>query len=690
MVVLCTPAQAAQYFVNTVEDTPDATPADGLCADSAGRCSLRAAVMEANVAPAPVPAIIHLPAGDFLLALAGTGEDAAHSGDLDILHPVTVIGAGPALTRIDGAAQDRVFEVHAGATLRLRRLAVLNGQLDGSASGGGAGVRVGDSAALHLQEVEVAGHRMRDRPGGIALDVRGCVQGRYVRIRDNGDKETPAAAGSVTIRVGSQPGDEGACLLLDDSEISGNSADAAGAIQAGPAGVVLRRSLLSGNTASGAGALQLAAGVEARLENVTISGNRGDPGAVLVAVGARVEVQGSTVTANGPRSGTASQVGGIRDLNAPPGQTSLANSILAGNGPGLLADDCAGVVSSGGGNHYGDCSGLQSLPNDRLEVAVALGPLGDHGGFTRSHLPHAQAIDDGWAAGCLRTDQRGQPRAFDHDGDDDPGCDVGAVEMQSPQPTFTVNTPDDSADILPGDGHCDEGRQRCSLRAAIHEANARPGVDIVALPPGIFVFGLAGQSEDAAATGDLDVTDDLVLLGAGSALTTIDAGALDRVIDVHDVGGGRHVALRGVPLRNGRFAAGAGLQVAAGAQVDLEDIILRDHRSDGPVAATALAVGGRVSGRHVRILGNVDEGWGATIAVGTLAGACDATGEEDPDATLDLEDCEISGNVALLAGALSARCGRTVLRRCLVAGNQGGAMSGRWFSTSVRRRSWRT
>lgn len=417
--------------------------------------------MEANVAPAPVPAIIHLPAGDFLLALAGTGEDAAHSGDLDILHPVTVIGAGPALTRIDGAAQDRVFEVHAGATLRLRRLAVLNGQLDGSASGGGAGVRVGDSAALHLQEVEVTGHRMRDRPGGIALDVRGCVQGRYVRIRDNGDKGTPAAAGSVTIRVGSQPGDEGACLLLDDSEISGNSADAAGAIQAGPAGVVLRRSLLSGNTASGAGALQLAAGVEARLESVTISGNRGDPGAVLVAVGARVEVQGSTVTANGPRSGTASQVGGIRDLNAPPGQTSLANSILAGNGPGLLADDCAGVVSSGGGNHYGDCSGLQSLPNDRLEVAVALGPLGDHGGFTRSHLPHAQAIDDGWAAGCLRTDQRGQPRAFDHDGDDDPGCDVGAVEMQSPQPTFTVNTPDDSADILPGDGHCDDGQQQC-------------------------------------------------------------------------------------------------------------------------------------------------------------------------------------------------------------------------------------
>jgi hypothetical protein len=36
VVVLCTPAQAARYFVNTVEDTPDATPADGLCADSAG------------------------------------------------------------------------------------------------------------------------------------------------------------------------------------------------------------------------------------------------------------------------------------------------------------------------------------------------------------------------------------------------------------------------------------------------------------------------------------------------------------------------------------------------------------------------------------------------------------------------------------------------------------------------------
>ncbi|WP_051871201.1 CSLREA domain-containing protein [Chloroflexus sp. MS-G] len=39
---------AATFTVNTTNDTADANPGDGVCADSAGRCSLRAAVMEAN------------------------------------------------------------------------------------------------------------------------------------------------------------------------------------------------------------------------------------------------------------------------------------------------------------------------------------------------------------------------------------------------------------------------------------------------------------------------------------------------------------------------------------------------------------------------------------------------------------------------------------------------------------------
>ena len=36
------------WVVNTTDDLPDATPGDGICATSAGTCSLRAAIDEAN------------------------------------------------------------------------------------------------------------------------------------------------------------------------------------------------------------------------------------------------------------------------------------------------------------------------------------------------------------------------------------------------------------------------------------------------------------------------------------------------------------------------------------------------------------------------------------------------------------------------------------------------------------------
>ena len=49
---------------------------------------------------------------------------------------------------------------------------------------------------------------------------------------------------------------------------------------------------------------------------------------------------------------------------------------------------------------------------------------------------------------------------------------------------------------------------------------------------GTYTLTIAGTGEDAAATGDLDITDDLTITGAGSGLTIIDGNSLDRVFDV--------------------------------------------------------------------------------------------------------------------------------------------------------------
>ena len=41
-------AMAATFTVNNTLDTVDANPGNGVCADSLGQCTLRAAIMESN------------------------------------------------------------------------------------------------------------------------------------------------------------------------------------------------------------------------------------------------------------------------------------------------------------------------------------------------------------------------------------------------------------------------------------------------------------------------------------------------------------------------------------------------------------------------------------------------------------------------------------------------------------------
>ena len=79
------------------------------------------------------------------------------------------------------------------------------------------------------------------------------------------------------------------------------------------------------------------------------------------------------------------------------------------------------------------------------------------------------------------------------------------------------------------DGKCDAD---CSLREAIIAANQHPGPDTVMVPAGTYVLQQVGQ-EDQAAAGDLDILDDLTLMGAGAESTLIDGNQIDRVFRIH-------------------------------------------------------------------------------------------------------------------------------------------------------------
>jgi hypothetical protein len=90
--------------------------------------------------------------------------------------------------------------------------------------------------------------------------------------------------------------------------------------------------------------------------------------------------------------------------------------------------------------------------------------------------------------------------------------------------TFVVDRTDDSASATA----CTAAADDCSLRGAIIAANAHGGADEVDVPAGTYTLTLAGRAEDAAATGDLDVTDDLTIVGTNNATTIVDANGIDR------------------------------------------------------------------------------------------------------------------------------------------------------------------
>ena len=118
------------FAVTSTADAHAAHPGNGRCADSAGRCTLRAAVETASAEPAGTSVTIRVPAGRYRLTL----------GSLDLAdNTVSVVpDAGAArstVVRAGGAF--RVIEVGAAATAALTRVTITGGKAGPSGYGGG-------------------------------------------------------------------------------------------------------------------------------------------------------------------------------------------------------------------------------------------------------------------------------------------------------------------------------------------------------------------------------------------------------------------------------------------------------------------------------------------------------------------------------------------------------------------------
>ena len=217
---------------------------------------------------------------------------------------------------------------------------------------------------------------------------------------------------------------------------------------------------------------------------------------------------------------------------------------------------------------------------------------------------------------------------------------------------FTVNSTADNVDINPGDGIAADLLGNTTLRAAIMEANALAGAQTITLPAGIYLFALVGIGENAAATGDLDITGDLTINGAGAAFTIIDGDGLDRIFEIYP---GAVVNIDGVMIRNGYPGIGIG---RGGGIINRGVMTLANSVVTGN---TGTFSGGGIWNSGTMTLTNTTVSGNAEVA--NPSGQSAGGGGIYTKGTMTLIGTTVSGNTTLGYGGVAVVVSTTLTRR---------------------------
>lgn len=441
---------AAVFVVNSPADVRDAHPGDGLCETAAGNhvCTLRAAVEEANML-ASADTITLQANVTYLLSLTDTFDQV--TSDLVLSDSVTIVGAGPGSTIIDGngaATGQRVFDVFwcvdgvydsqmnkctkGNVSVSMSGIAIKNGF---SANVGGGIYNAGTLTLNNVAITDNTANGLNDWGGGIynagPLTMTNCViannktgthnaYGGGIYNQSTLTITNSTISGNHTYGGSSSPGQGGGLFLIGyastirNSTISGNSAAVGGGIYHSGYPLALINDTISGNSSDGNGGGLHNANGTAGLYNVTVTQN----------------------LANADESGFNAG-GGVSNAS---GTLTLLNSIVAGNEliiptaplPTLDVDECAGTITSQGHNNLefvntNNCTVIGPYSSDN----PLLGTLQFNGGPTQTHaiFPGSPAMDAGDPAGC--TDDLGAPITIDQRGvhrPHGPACDMGAFE----------------------------------------------------------------------------------------------------------------------------------------------------------------------------------------------------------------------------------------------------------------------
>ena len=312
------------------------TAADEFNAGS--ECSLREAVWAANndrntMAPGCTAGlgndVIKVPGGDYALTIAGAGEGAAASGDLDLTAPVTIQHKGRRSAVVDAKSIDRVFEVNVpGGPVTIAGLVIRGGSTPALTDGGGvlnsAGILTVDSSTITGNLSSHWGGGIETKPTGVTHVVNSTISGNQANV-DSGGIDT-----------------SGGSTSLLNSTVTGNVSDADGNANGKGGGLgnfggatTMRSTIVAGNTDRSAQADDCFNNAALTSLGQTLIGDSG--GCTYVA-------------ATGDINGVDPRLGPLADNGGPtPTHALLAGSSAINNGSGCAKTDQRGTPRTAGG-----------------------------------------------------------------------------------------------------------------------------------------------------------------------------------------------------------------------------------------------------------------------------------------------------------------------------------------------------
>lgn len=225
---------------------------------------------------------------------------------------------------------------------------------------------------------------------------------------------------------------------------------------------------------------------------------------------------------------------------------------------------------------------------------------------------------------------------------------------------------------------------QCSLRSAIRTANSntqtggciRTGSDepdLIQLQAGVYVMdsGLSPPyiDEDVNATGDYDITSDIVIQGVSPERTAIEGPPLDRVFDVYSPGS---LTLQDVTVYGGNVSTtaapeGGAIRKNTGAELNLTRVLIHGGTATRGGAIYVRLQNGAFSLDEVTIQGAYASSFG---------GALYSEGGTSVAETALLTNVTLSGNTAPRGSAISLNAAKLLMINSTVAFNRSTSSGG--------------